>query len=363
MIAEPGAMAQRDDARRPADAATIRWNGGPDGQLELLDQTRLPGECVVLRVSDLEGVRDAIGRLAVRGAPAIGVAAGYGLWLGIRGAPEEPAAFEAALERAKARLVSARPTAANLAWAVGKVAEAALGKAAVRDRKAAAFEAAKALHADDVDRCARIGAHGAALLRPGERVLTYCNTGALATAGSGTALAIVFEAKRRGMNVSVVSCETRPLLQGARLTMWELLRQGIPATLITDNAAATVMRQKKVDRVLVGADRIARNGDTANKIGTYGLALLAKAHGVPFYVAAPRSTFDPTLANGDQIPIEERDASEITEIGGVRIAPAGARVFAPAFDVTPASLIAGIVTEAGVISPVDETRIANLLRA
>jgi methylthioribose-1-phosphate isomerase len=358
----PAAMTARDESRRQ-DAPTIRWTGGPDGFLELLDQTRLPGETLLLRIQDLEGVRDAICRLAVRGAPAIGVAAGFGLWLGIRGASDDPAAFEAALAHAAGRLISARPTAANLAWAVGKVSEAARAKPAVRDRKLAAFEAAKRLHADDVDRCSKIGAHGAALLLDGDRILTYCNTGALATAGSGTALAVVFEAKRRGMRVSVVACETRPLLQGARLTMWELQREGIPATLITDNAAATVMRQRRVDRVIVGADRIARNGDTANKIGTYGVALLAKAHGIPFHVAAPLSTFDVSLASGDGIPIEERDPSEITEVGGVRIAPAGAHVFAPAFDVTPASLITGIVTEAGVISPPSEAAIANLLRA
>jgi methylthioribose-1-phosphate isomerase len=344
------------------EAATIAWVGGQDGHLELLDQTRLPAECLILRIRDLEGVRDAICRLAVRGAPAIGVAAGFGLWLGIRNAAGDAAAFDATLSQAAARLRSARPTAANLAWALERVQDATRKAASVPDKKLAAFEAAKALHADDVDRCARIGAHGAALLRDGERVLTYCNTGALATAGSGTALAIVFEAKRRGLRVSVVACETRPLLQGARLTMWELERHGIEATLITDNAAATVMRQKRVDRVIVGADRIARNGDAANKIGTYGVALLAKAHGIPFHVAAPRSTFDLSLASGDEIPIEERDASEITEIAGVRIAPAGARVFAPAFDVTPAALITGIVTEAGVISPVGEQTVAKLLR-
>jgi methylthioribose-1-phosphate isomerase len=343
--------------------ASIRWNGGPDGRLELLDQTRLPSETVMLEIEDLERVRDAICRLAVRGAPAIGVAAAFGLWLGIRRSPDDPAAFDAAFAAAKQRLVSARPTAANLAWALEKVEAAARGRKSVGDRKAAAFASAQALLEDDVRTCGKIGEHGAALLEDGDSVLTYCNAGSLATAGAGTALAIVFAAKERGLKISVTACETRPLFQGARLTMWELMRHGIDATLITDNAAATVMRQKRVDRVLVGADRIARNGDTANKIGTYALALLARAHGIPFHVAAPRSTFDATLATGDQIPIEERDPSEITQVGATRLAPAGARVFAPAFDVTPADLITGIVTEAGVISPVGTAAITKLLGA
>ena len=345
------------------EAPSIRWTGGQDGTLELLDQTRLPSECVVLRIQDLEGVRDAICRLAVRGAPAIGVAAGFGLWLGVRGAPDDVAGFEDAFARAKSRLVSARPTAANLAWALAKIEDTIPKNGTVRERKAAAFEAAKLLLEHDVRTCDQIGEHGVGLLRDGERVLTYCNTGSLATAGAGTALAIVFAAKKRGLKISVTACETRPLFQGARLTMWELMRHGIDATLISDNAAAAAMRQDRVDRVIVGADRIARNGDTANKIGTYSLALVARAHGLPFHVAAPRSTFDFTLAGGDQIPIEERDPSEITQVGATRLAPEGAKVFAPAFDVTPAGLITGIVTEAGVISPVEEAVIAKILKA
>jgi methylthioribose-1-phosphate isomerase len=345
----------------PLGGSAIRWRGGEGGVLELLDQTRLPGEARVLSLSGLEEVRDAISRLAVRGAPAIGVAAAFGLWLGIRAAPEDQAGFDAVLAEAKARLVSARPTAANLAWALGRIEAAARGADAAPARKRRAFEAAKALLDEDVRTCARLAEHGAGLIRDGESVLTYCNTGALAAAGAGTALAVVLEAHRRGRRVSVFACETRPLLQGSRLTMWELMRAEVDATLITDNAAADVMRRKLVHRVLVGADRIARNGDTANKIGTYGVALLAKAHGIPFHVVAPLSTFDPTIGSGDRIPIEERAASEVTQIEGRPIAPAGARAFAPAFDVTPAALITGIVTEAGVISPVDEAGVTRVL--
>jgi methylthioribose-1-phosphate isomerase len=339
----------------------VRWTGaGDDGVLVLVDQTRLPGAYVELRLTDPEEVREAIVRLAVRGAPAIGVAAAFGLWLAIRNAPGEAPAFDAALARAHARLKAARPTAVNLAWALDKVAAAARRGADVPSRKAAAFAEASEIHAHDVAVCERLGAHGATLLGPGARVLTYCNTGALAAAGCGTALAAVFEAHRKGARPSVIACETRPLLQGARLTMWELMRAGIDATLICDNTAAVVMAKKLVDVVLVGADRIARNGDTANKIGTYGVALLAKAHGIPFYVVAPRSTFDWGLASGDHIPIEERAGAEITRIGGAAIAPEGAAVYAPAFDVTNASLIAGIVTEAGIIAPVTATEVARI---
>lgn len=338
----------------------VRWRGAEDGTLELIDQTRLPGECVVLRLTDVEAVRDAIVRLSVRGAPAIGVAAAFGLWLGIRGGPGDAPGFEAALHATQERLRSARPTAVNLGWALERVAAVARGSAPVAARKAAAFAEAQAIHAHDVAVCDALGVHGASLLTNGARVLTYCNTGALAAAGCGTALAAVFEAKRRGAAVSVIACETRPLLQGARLTMWELDRAGIDATLICDNTAAVVMREKKVDVVMVGADRVASNGDAANKIGTYGVALAAKAHGVPFYVVAPRSTFDWNIPDGAHIPIEERPAAEITEIGGRRIAPHGVRVYAPAFDVTPAALLAGIVTEAGVIAPVTPDAVARL---
>jgi methylthioribose-1-phosphate isomerase len=336
----------------------VRWRGGPDGALELIDQTRLPLETEVLTLRTLEGVRDAICRLAVRGAPAIGVAAAFGLWLGIRDAPEDDVGFEEALARAAQRLESARPTAANLAWAVRRVAAAARAAPGAKERKAAAFRAALAILEEDAATCRALGEQGVDLLRGRGRVMTHCNTGGLAAAGSGTALALVFEAARRGLPVSVVACETRPLLQGARLTMWELMRAGVDATLVCDNAAASVMAEGKVDCVLVGADRIARNGDTANKIGTYSLAIVASAHGIPLYVVAPRSTFDLSIADGSEIPIEQRSPEEVTQIGGVRIAPPRARVHAPAFDVTPARLIAGIVTEAGVIAPVGEAAIA-----
>jgi methylthioribose-1-phosphate isomerase len=353
---------QGQSGGKPAGSGWIRWVGGDDGRLELLDQTKLPSETVMLRLEDLEAVRAAIRRLSVRGAPAIGVAAAFGLWLGIRGAPSSPSDFATALEAAKGRLASARPTAANPVWALERVEAAMAGHASVADKKAAAFKAAVEILQDDIDTCQKMADVGVSLIRNGERILTYCNTGGLAAAGIGTALAVVFEARRRGLNIEVVSCETRPLLQGARLTMWELMQARVPATLICDNTAATVMKLKKVDRVLVGADRIARNGDFANKIGTYGVALLAKAHGIPFHVVAPRSTFDLSLESGNGIPIEEREASEITDIGGKAVAPAGARVFAPAFDVTPAELVTSIVTEAGMISPVNESAVVNVVR-
>jgi methylthioribose-1-phosphate isomerase len=350
------------EARLRARTVAVRWQGGPNGFLDVLDQTRLPREEIRLRLESVEDVRAAICRLSVRGAPAIGVAAACGFWIGIRDAADDPAAFETSVARTRARLLSARPTAVNLAWALRRVEQAASRPAPVAERKLAAYAEAQALLEEDVRTCRTIGEVGVALLANGGRVLTYCNTGALAAAGSGTALAIVFEAARRGVPVSVIACETRPLLQGSRLTMWELGQAGIEATLICDNAAATVMKDRRVDCVLVGADRIARNGDAANKIGTYGLALLAKAHGTPFHVVAPRSSFDPGLANGGRIPIEERASSEVTEIGGTAFAPAGARVYAPAFDVTPAGLITSIVTEAGIISPVDESTVTATLK-
>jgi methylthioribose-1-phosphate isomerase len=331
----------------------IEWVGGADGHLRLLDQTRLPEEVAYRDCRNLEDVRTAIRELAVRGAPAIGVAAAYGLvlWRQAHGHAEMGPAIE--------RLRSSRPTAVNLAWALNRML---IRSTDVGGRNTEALLAeAHAIAAEDAAMCAAMGEHGAALIRDGVGVLTHCNTGALATAGIGTALAAVYVAWQQGKRFAVFADETRPLLQGARLTAWELAQAGIDCTLICDGMAAQVMREGRVGLVIVGADRIAANGDTANKIGTYGVAVLAKAHGVPLYVAAPSSTFDLSLPTGDGIPIEQRSPEEVTFGMGRQTAPAGVKVYNPAFDVTPAGLITGIVTEKGVIAPVTAEGIRAML--
>ena len=300
----------------------------------VLDQRQLPLRTVWLRLTSWEEVRDAIRDMAVRGAPAIGVAASYGMAL----AAGSGADFEAA----RAGLAASRPTAVNLCWALDRIA--ALG-----DRSFERVLAeAQAIEREDVEMNLALARFGAALVPAGARVLTVCNTGSLATAGHGTALGIVRTAFEAGRVAIVYSCETRPRMQGLRLTAWELLQDGIPFRSIADGAAAALMRAGEVDIVIVGADRIARNGDTANKIGTYSLAVAARHHGIPFVVAAPSSSLDLSLTTGADIPIEERDARELTEIEGVRVAPEGCPVFNPAFDVTPGELITAIVTERGV---------------
>ncbi|MDX2000318.1 MAG: S-methyl-5-thioribose-1-phosphate isomerase [Thermoanaerobaculia bacterium] len=326
--------------------------------LELLDQTLLPHEERWQRCHRPEQVAEAIRRLAVRGAPQIGVAAAYGLALAFAPGPvlaDLETHFEATVEL----LGSTRPTAVNLRWALerGRIVFAARPSPADR---AATFEWlvrwAQELHAADVATNRRMAEHGATLFPPNARVLTHCNTGALATAGIGTALGVIAEAFHQGKVAEVFADETRPLLQGARLTTWELGRLGIPHRLLADSAAATALARGMVDLVIVGADRIARNGDAANKIGTYPLAVLAARHGVPFYIAAPCSTVDPATPNGAAIPIEERAEEEVTSLFGHPVAPPGTRAFNPAFDVTPAELIAGIVTEEGVVrAPYDLT--------
>ena len=329
------------------------------GVVRLLDQTRIPFECVQLECHDVDTLIDAIRRLVVRGAPAIGVAAAHGASLAAdrlveAGADGETLASSVADQMA--RLRAARPTAVNLGWALDRM-ELCLDRAVVagegdpgvlRDRLRS--EAA-AIHAEDVELCSAMGEHGAALLPDPSTVITHCNTGALATVGIGTALGVVYAAVQAGKRVEVYVDETRPLLQGARLNTWELAQHGIPATLLCDSAAAWLLKNRKVDAALVGADRIAANGDTANKIGTYSLAVQAARHGVPFYVAAPYSTLDLSLASGDEIPIEERDAAEVTGCLGHPVAPVGTAAFNPAFDVTPHELIAGIITERGVFRP------------
>lgn len=329
--------------------APLWWE---DGALWLIDQTALPHHVQTSQCTSWEEVADAIRTLRVRGAPAIGLAAAYGLALAARTqAPGAGPERLGALRAAAAALRATRPTAVNLAWALDHllgVAEATEDPAILAERL---LEAAHALARADLDANRRIGEHGAALLRSGARVLTYCNTGMLATGGYGTAFGVLRRAHELGRAIRVIVCETRPVLQGARLTAWELQQIGIPATLITDNAAGTLMRSGEVDAVIVGADRIAANGDVANKVGTYTLAVLAHAHGIPFFVAAPLSTVDLSTPDGTAIPIEERAPEEVTTIAGVLVAPAGIPARNPAFDITPHALVAAIITEAGVVRP------------
>jgi len=315
----------------------VGWDAAA-GAVRLLDQRLLPGEERWLTLDTADGVAEAIRTLAVRGAPAIGVAAAYGLAAEARRV-DDLGALRAAAER----MARARPTAVNLAWAVRRVS------ARFHEGPEAVLAEAQAIRDEDEAACRRIGALGAALLPRGARVLTHCNAGALATAGYGTALGVVRAAVEAGNPVQVYAGETRPFLQGARLTAWELQRDGIPVTLLTDGMAGWLMARGEIGAVVVGADRIARNGDVANKIGTYALAVLAAHHRIPFYVAAPWSTVDLETSSGEAIPIEERSGDEVTFVGGVRIAPVGVPARYPAFDVTPAALVTAIVTERGVV--------------
>ncbi len=347
-------------------AETLRWvSDGETGHLELIDQTLLPMELKYIGCRDVESVWEAIKMLRVRGAPAIGIAAAYGVCIGgqsARGA--QPAEFQQRIADVASYLATSRPTAVNLFWALERMQSRAARLAELP--AAAALEAllseAKTIHDEDRQMCHAIGRHGAALLQDGQGVLTHCNAGGLATAEYGTALAVFFTAQDHGKKLHVYVDETRPLLQGARLTAWELAQRGITATLICDSMAAQVMKEGRVTAVVAGADRIAANGDAANKIGTYSLAVLAKAHRIPFYIAAPSSTFDLSLENGARIPIEQRDASEITHAFGRQTAPAGIDVYNPAFDVTPAEYINAIITERGLISPVSTATVTSLLR-
>ena len=337
--------------------------------LRMIDQTLLPVELKMLDCRTIETVWEAIKMLRVRGAPAIGIAAAYGLCVGLQplfsdGVEPSEAECFARLKASHDFLAGSRPTAVNLFWALDRMvskAESLRGSISPSQLADALLAEAKAIHEEDRRICRAIGNHGAALVKDGDSLLTHCNAGGLATADYGTALAVFFAATEQGKRIHVFADETRPLLQGARLTSWELWQRGIDVTLICDSMAALVMRQGRVNAVFVGADRIAANGDTANKIGTYGVAVAAKAHGVPFYVAAPVSTFDLTIADGGLIPIEERDPDEIRCGFGTRTAPAEVRVYNPAFDVTPAELLVGIVTEHGVISPVNSENVAAMV--
>jgi len=342
---------------------TVCWVGGLDGRVELIDQTRLPTEHTVVACRTVEEVREAIRTLRVRGAPAIGVAAAMGVVVGVQGvADDEPAVLDA-VAAACDRLAGSRPTAVNLFWALDRMrrtAEAHRGEGG-RAVKQALLAEARAIRDEDADMCRRIGDAGQHLVTEGCGVLTHCNAGSLATSEYGTALAPLYRAHEAGRGFHVWADETRPLLQGARLTVWELMQAGIDVTLICDNTAGVLMRQGKVDLVLVGADRIAACGDVANKIGTYSVAVLARHHGIPFYVAAPSSTFDLALETGEAIPIEERGAEEVTHGFGRQTAPDGAKVCCPAFDVTPADLVTGLITERGLIAPVTQAAIARAL--
>ncbi len=324
---------------------TMSWKGGLDGYLVLLDQTKLPREHVEVDCKTVEDVWQSIKRLAVRGAPAIGCAAAYGVCL------SEPELAE--VEQACDYLATSRPTAVNLFWALNRMRETAQQTSTLAPHQfaEALLTEARAIREEDRQMCTDIGNHGADLLADlpvGSGILTHCNAGALATAGDGTALSVIFELARRKRKPHVWVDETRPLLQGARLTTWELMQRGIDCTLICDSMAAQVMREGRVQAIVTGADRIAANGDAANKIGTYGVATLAKVHDIPFYIAAPTSTFDVSLTNGSEIPIEQRDVEEITCGFGTPTAPEKVSVYNPAFDVTPVELIAGIITEQGV---------------
>ena len=325
-------------------------NSDPGGVLDIIDQTLLPGTFQRIQLSDPEAVYDAIKRLAVRGAPAIGCAAALGLAACMRAfRAENSSAWLDHFWKIADYIESSRPTAVNLPWAVSRCRDAVSRiSGGVAELNAVLLHEALSILAEDIAMCDAIGKNGLSLIRDGMGILTHCNAGALATGGSGTALAPIYAAQEAGLHLRVYSDETRPLLQGARLTAWELSQAGIDVTTICDSMAAQVMREGKVDLVIVGADRVAANGDAANKIGTYQLAITAKYHHVPFYIAIPYSTIDRSLADGSLIPIEQRDGAEITNWGGRRISPEKIKVYNPAFDVTPASLISGYITEKGV---------------
>lgn len=330
---------------------TIEWRGD---HIRMIDQTRLPLELVHLEIRDVDTLAEAIKSLRVRGAPAIGIAGAFGVLVGLQDfAGKDKAAFLEQLDKVSDFLVSTRPTAVNLSWALKRMRNTAHDHASepVSALKQLLKEEALKIWQEDRETCREIGRHGATLIEDGFTILTHCNTGALATADYGTALGVVFTANESGKKVTVYADETRPLLQGARLNVWELMNEGIDVTLICDNTAAFVMQQKKIDCAIVGADRIAANGDTANKIGTYNVAVLAEKHGIPFYVAAPYSTIDFDIPDGSKIPIEVRSAEEVTNGFGRRTAPPETKVYSPAFDITPNELITAIITEAGVIQP------------
>ena len=343
----------------------VAWCGAAGrGYLRLLDQTLLPNEIDYVECHDRHTVRSAIRKLVVRGAPAIGVAGGYGMVVAAQNI-QEGDDFLSRLAAVAEYLEGARPTAVNLSWAVRRIEQRAITEAnsGANDSEliVAMLDEARAIHTEDVEMCMSIGRNAAGLVIQHSGLLTHCNAGALATVGIGTATAGMYVAHKAGHEFTVYCDETRPLLQGSRLTAWELQKAGINAVVITDSMSAHTMKTGRVGMVIVGADRIAANGDAANKIGTYGIAILAKHHGIPFYVAAPYSTFDLTLECGDEIPIEQRGGDEVTEGFGRRTAPEGIATFCPAFDVTPAELITGIITDRGIIDPVTTANVKKII--
>lgn len=328
---------------------TIEW---AHGKVRMLDQTKLPASQVVLDICTYREMIEAIRALRIRGAPALGVAAAYGIVLGAWALPpSDKARFLKEVRHIAGEIIAARPTAVNMAWAARRVLNAASNEPDIPSIKQALLAEAQRIQSEDVDANRRIGANGAPLIPDNATVLTHCNTGSLATAGYGTALGVIRSAREQGKSIQVIATETRPLLQGARLTTWELLQDGVPVTLITDSMVGYILASGKVACAIVGADRIAMNGDVANKVGTYTIAVVAKEHGVPFYVAAPISTIDPALASGEAIPIEQRQPEEVTRWGDVQTAPEGVRVANPAFDVTPNRFVGAIITDRGVARP------------
>ena len=339
---------------------TLRWC---DGQLEMIDQRVLPAEFRYLRYDSAQSVAQGIREMVVRGAPAIGCAAAYGVALeALRQRDASASEFGAAMERAFDVLAASRPTAVNLFWALARMRtlQRSVASQAPAAQAHALLAEAHEIRAEDIRVNRAMGAHGAALLADGARVRTHCNAGALATAGHGTALGVIRSAVEAGKRISVIADETRPFLQGARLTAWEMVQEGIPVTLITDNMAGFLMGRGEIDAVIVGTDRVAANGDVANKIGTYMVAVLAQRHGIPFYVACPTSTIDMSIADGAAIPIEERARQEVTGFREYQWAAEGVLVRNPAFDVTPAELVTALITEHGVIHQPNRERLAKL---
>jgi methylthioribose-1-phosphate isomerase len=351
-------------------AQTLKWIGGIDGFLELIDQRLLPGEFVKLECRDVEQLFEAIKTLAVRGAPAIGVSAAYGLVLGLQKIKSGDSIENGlkVLSESAEYLASSRPTAVNLFWALQRIRKSAEtfttanSDATIQDLQEAVLAEANAICQEDEDMCRRIGENGQKYIKDDSGILTHCNAGALATAGQGTALSLMFEAHKNGKKFKVYADETRPLLQGARLTAWELKQAGIDVTLICDNMAGWLMKQGKVDSVIAGADRIAANGDAANKIGTYSLSILAREHNVPFYIAAPSSTFDLSIKSGVEIPIEQRATDEVACCGERKTAPDDVDIYNPAFDVTEAKDITAIVTERGIIEEPNFKKVSEHLK-
>ena len=343
---------------------TIEWK---DDAVVMIDQRKLPTAEIYVTCKTAKDVAKAIKTMVIRGAPAIGVAAAMGIALGMRRSTATGTKqFVTEFQRVCDLMAATRPTAVNLFWAIDRMkktfAEAAQRGLSVAELKVRLEDEARAIHDEDVQSCRTMGAHGASLVPESARILTHCNAGALATAGYGTALGVIRAAAEQGKRVAVLADETRPFLQGARLTAWELVKDGIDTTVITDNMAAAMMRLQQVDLVVVGADRIAANGDVANKIGTYGVAVLAREHGIPFYVAAPISTVDLGTPDGSGIPIEERNDREVTHVGTSRLTPEGARIRNPAFDVTPSRYVTAIITERGIARAPYAESLAQLVR-